>query len=125
VRNGLAKGRQPDATRQDDRLGKAAIPGHDATPERNRDSSACSRVIPTCAFRGIAQAGYLPWTIHPIVSVLRVCRDMAILLRLKRSFNSSDVAYGALPIEPLHPRIDSLTGSVHLARNLWGGLPGL
>jgi hypothetical protein len=70
-------------------------------------------------------AGYLPWTIHPIVSVLRVCRDMAILLRLKRSFNSSDVAYGALPIEPLHPRIDSLTGSVHLARNLWGGLPGL
>ena len=47
VRNGLAQGRQPDATRQDDRLGKAAIPGHDATPERNRDSSACSRVIPT------------------------------------------------------------------------------
>jgi hypothetical protein len=25
VRNGLAQGRQPDATRQDDRLGKAAI----------------------------------------------------------------------------------------------------
>jgi hypothetical protein len=40
-------------------------------------------------------------------------------LRLKH------VAYGALPIEPLHPRIDSLTGSVQLARNLWGGLPGL
>src|ERR1700730_5022900 len=39
VRDGLAKGRQPDAIGQDDRLGKTAIPGHDATPQRNRDSS--------------------------------------------------------------------------------------
>jgi hypothetical protein len=39
MRDGLAEGRQLGAIGQHDRLGKPAIPRHDATLQRNRDSS--------------------------------------------------------------------------------------
>ena len=39
VRYRLAQGRQPVAILQHDRLGKTQGPGHDTTPQQNRDSS--------------------------------------------------------------------------------------